>query len=118
MLDPNLFLNESSEEYNYQINSSNEVIDKRSECEKSMKKDSNGKVSCSCQKRTFPKPFNKEELELYYDNLSKTHGENSQIFEEFLKMKFSSSAMNICKTQPLNKMKVSPMFMELKKLQG
>ena len=29
-------------------------------------------------------------------------------------LKFSSSAMNVCKTQPLNKMKVSPMSVELK----
>ena len=34
--------------------------------------------------------------------------------EKFLRKKFLASAMNVCKTEPLNKMKVTPMKVELK----
>ena len=57
VLDPNLFLNESEEEHSYSVNTSKEEIDKRSDCEKSMRKDENGKVECDCEKRILSKPF-------------------------------------------------------------
>ena len=44
VLDPNLFLNESEDEHNYSINNLKEEIDKRSDCEKSMTKDDDGKM--------------------------------------------------------------------------
>jgi len=49
-----------------------------------------------------------------YDILVDRFGEDSEFLENFLKIKFSNSAMNVCKTQPLNKMNVSPMSVELK----
>ena len=114
VLDPNLFLNETEDEHNYSINNLTEEIDKRSECEKSMTKDEEGNITCKCKKRTLPPDFNKKTWETEYNFLVNNYGEDSAVMEEFLRRKFMSSAMNVCKTQPLNKMKVTPMTVELK----
>ena len=73
-------------------------VDKRSDCEKSMKKDDNGKVTCNCEKRTLPEPFDENAWKEEYELLVNNFGEVSKVFEEFLREKFSSIAMNICKT--------------------
>ena len=79
-----------------------------------MRKDKNGKIECDCEKRTLPKPFVAKEWEDEYDIIVDKYGEDSEILEEFLRQKFATSAMNVCKTQPLDKMNVSPMSVELK----
>ena len=113
-LDPDLFLNEPDEANEYSINNISEEVDKRSDCEKSMEKDENGDIKCKCQKRTLPPEFSQEKWEIHYDKLIKKYGEDSGAAEEFLKEYFIGSAMNVCKTQPLNKMRVTPMTVELK----
>ena len=40
-------------------------------------------------------------------------GEDSHVFEEFLKKAFSNSAMNVCKTKDFTQMDVTPMVVEL-----
>ena len=73
-----------------------------------------GKVTCNCFRRVLPEPFDEKEWSRKYDELIKEFGEDNEILEEFLKDAFSNSAMNVFKTQPLNKMKVTPMLVELK----
>ena len=113
-LDPDLFLNEPDDENEYSVNNISEEIDKRSDCEKSMEKDKDGNIKCKCQKRTLPPDFSQKKWEILYDDLIKKYGEDSGAAEEFLREYFMGSAMNICKTQPLNKMRVTPMTVELK----
>ena len=79
-----------------------------------MNKDENGKIKCGCKIRILPKEFNEKQWEKEYDILIDKYGEDSKVIEEFLKQKFIASAMNICKSQPLNQMNVSPMSVELK----
>ena len=75
VLDPNLFLNESEDEHNYSINNLKEEIDKRSDCEKSMTKDDDGKITCKCKRRTLPPDFNENQWEKEYKFLVDKYGE-------------------------------------------
>ena len=72
----------------------------------------NGKIKCNCEKRILTKPFEAKVWEKEYNIIIDKYGENSDIIDKFLKQKFSSSAMNVCKTQPLNKMKVNPIHLQ------
>ena len=46
--------------------------------------------------------------------IEKTKGNHTEKLEEFLKIKFKASAMNICQTQPLSMMNVPKMIVEFK----
>ena len=95
--------------------------DKLSDCEKSFFPKDDGTIGCKCARRAdppkFEESFYRAAFKRILSEMKKTKEKNTEISDllaKFLKLRFKSSSMNICQTQPLPMMHVPPMTVEMK----